>query len=57
MRDGERKSISGGGTGREGQRERENLKQATGSELSAQILMWGSNPWTVRSSPKLKQDT
>ena len=30
----------------EGQREREtqNLKEAPGSELSAQSLMWGSNP-------------
>ena len=34
---------------REGQRETQNLKQAPGSELSAQSLMWGSNPQTVRS--------
>ena len=36
---------------REGQREREvqNPKQAPGSELSAQIPTWGSNPPTVRS--------
>ena len=35
----------------EGQREREtqNLKQAPGTELSAQSLMWGLNLWTVRS--------
>ena len=35
----------------EGQREREtqNPKKAPGSELSAQSLMRGSNPWTVRS--------
>ena len=35
----------------EGQREREthNLKQAPGSELSAQSLMQGLNSWTVRS--------
>ena len=34
-----------------GQREREtqNLKQAPGSELSAQSLTWGSNSQTVRS--------
>ena len=42
----------------EGQREREtqNPKQAPGSELSAQSLTWGSNPWTVRSRPELKSD-
>ena len=36
---------------REVQREREtqNLKQAPGSELSAQSLTRGSNSWTVRS--------
>ena len=33
----------------EGQREGENLEQAPGSELSAQSLMQGSNPSTVRS--------
>ena len=35
----------------EGQREREtqNPKQAPGSELSAQSLMWGSNSRTMRS--------
>ena len=35
----------------EGQREKEtqNLKQAPGSELSAQSLTRGSNPQTVRS--------
>ena len=42
----------------EGQREREtlNLKQALGSELSAQSPMLGVNPWTVRSWPELKSD-
>ena len=42
----ERQSASG-----EGQREREtpNLKQAPGTELSAQSLTWGSNLRTVRS--------
>ena len=42
----------------EGQREREtqNLKQAPGSELSAQSLMQGSNSWTARSGPELKSD-
>ena len=38
-------SMSGGGTERE--RDTQNLKQAPGSELSAQTQ--GSNPWTVRS--------
>ena len=35
----------------EGQREKEtqNPKQASGSELSAQSPMWGSNPQTTRS--------
>ena len=35
----------------EGHREMEtqNLKKAPGSELSAQSLMQGSNPWTTRS--------
>ena len=34
---------------RERERERQNPKQAPGSELSAQSLMRGSNPRTVRS--------
>ena len=42
----------------EGQRQREtqNLKQAPGSELSAQSLMWVLNSWTARSVPELKLD-
>ena len=42
----------------EGQREREtqNLKQAPGSELSAQSLMWNSNSQTVRSQPEPQSD-
>ena len=42
----------------EGQREREtqNLKQAPGSELSAQSPTRGSNPRTVRSWPEPKPD-
>ena len=42
----------------EGQREREthNQKQATGSELSVQSPVWGSNSQTVRSSPGPKSD-
>ena len=42
----------------EGQREREtqNLKQAPGSELSAQSLTRGSNSQTVRSWPEPKSD-
>ena len=41
-----------------GQREREaqNLKQAPGSELSAQSQTRGSNPRTLRSCPELKSD-
>ena len=38
-RDRQRQSASGGGA----ERETQNLKQALGSELSAQSLMWGSN--------------
>ena len=33
----------------QGEREIQNLKQAPGSELSAQSPMWGWNPRTVRS--------
>ena len=40
-----RESASGGGAERE--REAQNLKQALGSELSAQSLPWGSNPGTA----------
>ena len=47
-------STSRGGAERE--REAQNLKQAPGSELSAQSAMWGSNPLTVRSSPEPKLD-
>ena len=41
-----------------GQKEREtqNLKQAQGSELSAQSLMQGSKSQTVRLRPELKLD-
>ena len=35
----------------ERERERQNLKQAPGSELSAQSPMWGSNSQTARSWP------
>ena len=43
----------------EGQKEREtqNLKQAPGSELSAQNRTWGSNSRTMRSWPERKLDT
>ena len=46
QRQRQRQSVS-----REGQREREtqNLKQAPGSELSAQSPMQGSNPQTMKS--------
>ena len=52
-RETERQSMS-----REGQREEEtqNLKQAPGSELSAQSPMWGSNPRATRSPPEPKTD-
>ena len=42
----------------EGQKEAKtpNMKQAPGSELSAQNPMWGSNSRTVRSWPELKSD-
>ena len=43
----------------EGQRERETqkLKQAPGSELSAQSLTWGSNSQTARPGPEPKSET
>ena len=46
--------MSGGGAERES--ETQNLKQAPGSELSAQSLMWGLNPQAVRSGPEPKSD-
>ena len=54
--------MSEGGAEREREREREKretqgLKQAPGSELSAQNLTQGSNPQTVRSRPEPKSDT
>ena len=39
---------------RQRERETQDLKQALGSELSAQSLTWGPNPWTTRSSHELK---
>ena len=42
--------------GRVRERETQNLKQAPGSELSAQSLAWGSNSWTARSWPEPKSD-
>ena len=50
----DRDSASGGGAERE--RETQNVKQAPGSEPSAQSLMQGSNPRTMRSRPELKSD-
>ena len=38
-------------------RETQNLKEALGSELSAQSLMWGLNPPAVRSWPEPKSET
>ena len=37
-------------------RDIQNLKQAPGSELSAQSLTWGSNSQTTRSCPEQKSD-
>ena len=48
--DRESQSMNGGGS----ERGRQNLKQAPGSELSAQSPTWGSNSWTTRSWPELK---
>ena len=42
--------------GRVRERETQNLKQAPGSELSAQSLMRGSNSRSARSWPELKSD-
>ena len=50
-----RQSASGGAAERE--RGRHNLKQAPGSELSAQSPMQGSSPQTLRSWPEPKSDT
>ena len=47
------KSMSRGGAERE---ETQNPKQAPGSKLEAQSLMWGSNPQTVRPWPEPKSD-
>ena len=49
-REAERKQ----GRGRE--RGRQNLKQAPGSELSAQSPTWGSNSWATRSWPEPMSD-
>ena len=46
-RERERETACEWGRGRE--RGRQNLKQAPGSELSAQSLMWGLNSQTERS--------
>ena len=46
-RETDRQSMRGGGAEREG--ETQKLKQAPGSELSAQSPMQGSNPQTMRS--------
>ena len=44
--EGEKKSVSRGGAE---ERETQNLKQAPGSELSAQSQMWSSNSRAMRS--------
>ena len=51
-RERERQVVSGGGV----DRERKNLKQAPGFELSAQNWAQGSNSWTSRSPRELKSD-
>ena len=43
----ERETVSGRGAERE--KETQHLKQAPGSELSAQRLIWGSNSQALRS--------
>ena len=45
-----------GGRSREREREAQNLKQAPGSELSAQSPTQGLNSRTARSGPELKSD-
>ena len=56
-KEGERERASrASGEGQRG-RETQNLKQAPGSELSAQIPTRGSNPWTMRSWTELMLDT
>ena len=50
----EREAECEQGRGRE--REAQNLKQAPGSELSAESLMWGLNPRIARSCPEPKLD-
>ena len=58
LRERETQSASRGGAEREREREREtpNLKQAPGSELSAQSPRQGSNPLTSRPWPEPKMD-
>ena len=51
----ESKHVSGGRAERD--RETQNLKQASGSELSAQSPTWGSDSRTSRSWPQLKSVT
>ena len=53
-RERERERDHEWGRGRE--RGRQNLKQAPGSELSAQSLTWVLNSQTVRLWPELKSD-
>ena len=52
-RETDRQSISGGG---QRERETQKLKQAPGSELSAQNLTQNWNPQTTRSLPELETD-
>ena len=52
-----RESMCEWGRGRDKERIIQNPKQAPDSELSAQSLMLGSNPQTVRSWPEPKLDT
>ena len=49
MREYERERERASGVGAERERETQNLKEAPGSELSAQSPRWGSNSQTVRS--------
>ena len=53
LRDGERVWV---GVGAERERQTQNLKQASGSELSTHSPMWGLNPQTARSWPELTSE-
>ena len=49
LRERERERETMSKQGRERERKTQNLKQAPGSDLSVQSLMWGLNSQTMRS--------